>query len=178
MDHGTWIPKNSKKKKKSTNSKPKAYADRVRVLQQVFWDLWYLWKFIFRTLDHLEEEWLDVFVLFTQNQRWYFLFTHSHTTHHCSSWPCVCSVDYGGVMLNEPCQSANHRRSAVWDQPRLDPVADDRYSLITSSTVCNTEVQYRALLWSKSMSIFSSGWIFYPIFTLEYLYLYSRINDR
>lgn len=81
-------------------------------------------------------------------------------------------------MLNEPCQSANHRRSAVWDQPRLDPVADDRYSLITSSTVCNTEVQYRALLWSKSMSIFSSGWIFYPIFTLEYLYLYSRINDR
>lgn len=51
----------------------------------------------------------------------------------------VCSMDYGGMMLNEPCQSANHRRSAVWDQPRLDPVADDRYSLITSSAVCNTE---------------------------------------
>lgn len=42
-------------------------------------------------------------------------------------------------MLNEPCQSANHRRSAVWDPPRLDPVADDRYSLIL---YC---VQYRAL---------------------------------
>ena len=41
-------------------------------------------------------------------------------------------------MLNEPCQSANHRRSAVWDPPRLDPVADDRHSLITSSAVCST----------------------------------------
>ena len=49
-------------------------------------------------------------------------------------------------MLNEPCQSANHRRSAVWDPPRLDPVADDRYSLILC-TVCSTE--HYGVLWSR-----------------------------
>lgn len=78
-------------------------------------------------------------------------------------------------MLNEPCQSANHRRSAVWDPPRLDPIADDRYSLI----LCTANSTEYVLLWSKSMSIFSSVDI---LSNPEYLYLYLYtsyiISDR